>query len=237
MNKFLILAFLFFVGSTFGWILEVFFRKFFSRNNPEHKWINPGFCTGPYLPLYGSGLCVLYLIASLNIESDLIKILIMGVMMTLIEYLVGMYCLKVSHERLWDYSNEWGNIEGVICPKFSLAWLVLSMMYYYLVNPYVLDALNWLSNNLAFSFFIGMFFGIFILDVANAVELNKKFKQFAMENDIIVQLDLLKLEIKQRNEENKLKYHFFNPFKSEFSMNEHLKNLLERAERIKHIKK
>ena len=70
MNKFLILAFLFFVGSTFGWILEVFFRKFFSRNNPEHKWINPGFCTGPYLPLYGSGLCVLYLIASLNIESD-----------------------------------------------------------------------------------------------------------------------------------------------------------------------
>ena len=158
MNKFLILAFLFFVGSTFGWILEVFFRKFFSRNNPEHKWINPGFCTGPYLPLYGSGLCVLYLIASLNIESDLIKILIMGVMMTLIEYLVGMYCLKVSHERLWDYSKEWGNIEGVICPKFSLAWLVLSMMYYYLVNPYVLDALNWLSNNLAFSFFIGMFF-------------------------------------------------------------------------------
>ena len=88
-----------------------------------------------------------------------------------------------------------------------------------------------------FSFFIGMFFGIFILDVANAVELNKKFKQFAMENDIIVQLDLLKLEIKQRHEENKLKYHFFNPFKSEFSMNEHLKNLLERAEKIKHIKK
>ena len=158
MNKFLILAFLFFVGSTFGWILEVFFRKFFSRNNPEHKWINPGFCTGPYLPLYGSGLCVLYLIASLNIESDLIKILIMGVMMTLIEYLVGMYCLKVSHERLWDYSNEWGNVQGIICPKFSACWTILGVGYYFLIHPCVQEALSWLSPNLAFSFIIGLFF-------------------------------------------------------------------------------
>lgn len=64
MNTFLVLAFLFFIGSTFGWVLELFYRRFFSRNNKERKWINPGFCTGPYLPLYGSGLCLLYLIAS-----------------------------------------------------------------------------------------------------------------------------------------------------------------------------
>ena len=56
MNIFLSLAFLFFVGSTFGWVLEVFFRRFFSSNNPERKWIDPGFCVGPDLPLYGSGL-------------------------------------------------------------------------------------------------------------------------------------------------------------------------------------
>ena len=66
MNLFLTLAFLFFIGATTGWVIEVLFRRFLSSANPERKWINPGFCTGPYLPLYGVGLCLLYLIASLE---------------------------------------------------------------------------------------------------------------------------------------------------------------------------
>ena len=65
LSLFLRLAYLFFLGSVFGWVLELLFRKFFSSSNPEHKWINPGFCVGPYLPLYGSGLCALYCIATL----------------------------------------------------------------------------------------------------------------------------------------------------------------------------
>ena len=41
MSIFLQLAFLFFVGSVSGWVLELLFRRFFSRANPERKWINP----------------------------------------------------------------------------------------------------------------------------------------------------------------------------------------------------
>lgn len=66
MSMFLTIAFLFATGSMAGWVLEVFFRRFFSVSNPERKWINPGFCTGPWLPIYGSGLCVLYLISMLE---------------------------------------------------------------------------------------------------------------------------------------------------------------------------
>lgn len=69
MNSFLILGFLFCIGSLAGWVPEVFYRRFFSSVNPERKWINPGFCTGPYLPLYGSGLCILHLPASLESVS------------------------------------------------------------------------------------------------------------------------------------------------------------------------
>lgn len=64
MNLFLILFFLFFIGAVSGWVVELLFRRFLSTANPERKWINPGFCTGPYLPLYGFGLCILYLLAS-----------------------------------------------------------------------------------------------------------------------------------------------------------------------------
>ncbi|MBR0031622.1 MAG: hypothetical protein IJP61_04990, partial [Treponema sp.] len=53
MTSLLVLTFLFFAGSIIGWGIELFWRRFFSKNNPEKKWINPGFLTGPYLPLYG----------------------------------------------------------------------------------------------------------------------------------------------------------------------------------------
>ena len=102
MSVFLTLAYLFFIGSVFGWVLELFFRKFFSSSNPEHKWINPGFCTGPYLPIYGCGLCVLYLLASLGERWDagssvggrLLLFLLMALSMTAIEYLAGLALLK-----------------------------------------------------------------------------------------------------------------------------------------------
>ncbi len=35
MNTFLKLAFLFYIGSSLGWVLELFFRRFISGNNPE----------------------------------------------------------------------------------------------------------------------------------------------------------------------------------------------------------
>ena len=127
MNVFLVFAFLFFIGSTFGWVLELFYRRFFSRNNPDRKWINPGFCTGPYLPLYGTGLCFLFMIASVqryinfgNYYVNIAFLLVsMAAAMTVIEYIAGIMMLKNSHIRLWDYSREWANIQGVICPKFS----------------------------------------------------------------------------------------------------------------------
>ena len=134
MNLFLVLAFLFFVGSVSGWVLELIFRRFFSDANPERKWINPGFCTGPYLPLYGCGLCILFLIASLEqyhlfpslFWNKAILFLFAAAAMTAIEYLAGILCLKIAKVRLWDYSDEWKNVDGIICPKFSLFWALLS---------------------------------------------------------------------------------------------------------------
>lgn len=116
MNLFLTLAFLFFIGSVSGWVMELFFRRFLSHANPEHKWINPGFCTGPYLPLYGCGLCLLYLIASLEkynfIENSILNkamlFMLAAVCMTAIEYIAGVISIKTIKVRLWDYSDEWG---------------------------------------------------------------------------------------------------------------------------------
>ena len=45
------IVFIFCLGSTFGSIVELFFRRIVHK-----KWGNQGFLIGPYLPTYGFGL-------------------------------------------------------------------------------------------------------------------------------------------------------------------------------------
>lgn len=239
MSTFLTLAFLFFIGALGGWGLEVVFRKFFSSDNPDHRWVNPGFCTGPYLPIYGFGLCFLYLIASLEplilasspFWRKTLLFLTMAVCMTAVEYVGGVFLLKYYHVRLWDYRNCWGNVQGLICPLFSLFWAILGAMYYFLIHPHILNALRWLSQNLAFSFVIGLFYGVFLIDISHSLQLVNKMKQFADSNELILKYESIKLYIRDQQAKRGSKVHFFRAFKSEQSLNEHLKDMIESFEK------
>ena len=210
MNIFLIYAFLFFMGSLFGWVLELVFRHWFSRANPEHRWINPGFCVGPYVPLYGFGLCILYFMASMierlnitGIAQHALALILIAAELTLLEYIAGIFLLKAANVRLWDYSMMWGNVNGLICPLFTLFWTLLGVMYYYLIHPHILEALAWLASNLAFSFFIGVFFGVFSIDVAYSINLVTRIKEFADEKEIVVKYEEFKRITYEKRREQK----------------------------------
>jgi len=235
MNAPLALAFLFFVGATIGWIFEFFFRNLISHSGPKNRFfINPGFCKGPYLPIYGVGLCVMFLISyffSTNYpnSSKLFIILSIGLVMTLIEFVGGVYMLKVMNLRLWDYRKEPFNIMGVICPLFSLIWTALGAFYYLFVHPYMLNGLIWLSNNLAFSFFIGLFFGFFILDMFLSTKDALDIKKFGDENKVIIKLEEFKAYLNKMREDAKHKFSFFNQLKYE---NHNIKELLGELEQF-----
>lgn len=231
MNIGLILAFLFFMGSTFGWSLELFFRRFISAANPERKWINPGFCIGPYLPIYGFGLCVLFLTASLEpmrfiahpVWNRVVLFAAMAVFMTAIEYIAGVLALRCLHVRLWDYRKERGNFQGIICPKFSGIWALLGALYYFLIHSRVQAALIWLSQNLAFSFFIGLFYGFFIIDVVYSARLIHKIKQFADENQVVIRFEHVKSEIRRLYDQSAARrYRFFFPMETDRPLSEYL---------------
>lgn len=243
--SFFVLAYLFFIGSISGWILEVFYRRYFSSANPQRKWINPGACTGPYLPLYGCGVCILYLLAELEAVifcqhttwSCILTLAAMAVCMTVIEYIVGMCMLKLAKVRLWDYSDEWGNIQGVICPKFSLAWAAICIFYYFFLHPHILQSALWVEGHPHTYFGIGVFYGIFAVDVVKSAQLVGKLKKYAEENYIIIRYEAIKAEVRRRHDEAKTKYHFFFPFQSCIPLYEHLRNLKDTFERIKENKK
>lgn len=46
-------------------------------------------------------------------------------LITGVELAVGLVCNRALHMAVWDYSAQWGNILGQICPLYSLLWLGL----------------------------------------------------------------------------------------------------------------
>lgn len=219
MSVFLVLAFLFFAGSLIGWGIEVLWRRFFSKNNPERRWINPGFLTGPYLPLYGLSLCVLFSLSLIDVSfigavwaQQLVLFIFMALCITALEYVAGLIFIKGMHIKLWDYSACWGNIKGIICPQYSFYWVLLSAAYYFLVHPKIISWLYWFTAHLSFSFVIGFFYGVFVMDAAYTFNLSAKIRRFACEEQVLVRYENLKTAIQKRNEELREKRHFLLSF-------------------------
>lgn len=235
MYIFLNLVFLVFMGSMLGWILELFFRRIV-----HGKWVNPGFLIGPYLPIYGIGLLTLsvmyYWLKDTGIHP-ILTILLMGLLMTLIEFVGGLMALK-NNVKLWDYSDRWGNYKGIICPLFSAIWTAVGGIYYFFLAPYIVGALDWYGNNLYFSYFVGIFSGVIVIDLFYSTGIYLKIKKYAKENNIIVKYEQLKLSIKEIQARNREKYSFINPFKQTKALKEYLEQYKEKhKERIRNRNK
>lgn len=155
----LIIMALFLFGSMIGYVIEVFYRRYFSVK----KWVNPGFMKGPWLPMYGFGVVFMFLFCylfyscmpenvifynpwgnlfernqqSLATAWDLLPICSMALMMVGLEFIAGVIFVKGFKVRLWDYTNMKGNVLGVICPIFNVIWFGVAVLYYYGVNPFM----------------------------------------------------------------------------------------------------
>jgi uncharacterized membrane protein len=224
MNGFLIFVFIFYMGCTFGYLFEIFLRRAI-----HGKWINPGFLIGPYLPIYGFGLITLSLIYLIFKDSSLnpiIIVLLMGALMTLIEFIGGLIGLK-NNVRLWDYSDRPGNYKGIICPLFSAIWTAMSALYYFFIASYVMHALDWFSKNLAFSYTLGLFSGFIIIDFVYSTKLYIKIRKFAKENEFTVKYEQFKEHIKETQAKRKERYSFLNPFKQTKPLVDYLTNYMK----------
>ena len=201
MKYLVIISTLFVIGSLFGWVIELFFRRFVSQK----KWMNPGFLTGPYLPIYGFGVVVLFAVSNmpLGITSEvwdiIVRIVIIGVGMTVVEFIAGLIFIKGMKIKLWDYSNRKGNIMGIICPSFSLIWLLVGSLYYFFLNPALVSGITWISENLIYTYFVGGVVGAMLVDLAYSIHLATKLKEYKESADM--RFEDFRKEIRKRFKE------------------------------------
>jgi|GEM_PF-535699 len=152
------------IGSTLGWVLEFFYRNLTLKNDDI---INPGFLGGPYLPIYGFGLYLVYLTGSLALNFWL-AVLIFAVCATMLELVTGVFFFKVYNLRLWDYTGEHLNLHGYICLRFSLYWAAIGAFALRFLYTVTQSAVMWMNSNIHYTFFLGLFYGVVLSDIVNS---------------------------------------------------------------------
>ena len=104
------LILLFFTYAFLGWCIEVTLKYF-----QFHRFINRGFLTGPWLPIYGSGAALITIAAKAlsPLESSVgTTFVISFILCGVIEYLTSYFLEKRFHARWWDYSQKPMNLHG-----------------------------------------------------------------------------------------------------------------------------
>ena len=96
------------------------------------------------------------------------------------------------------------------------------------IHPRIENALVWLSNNLAFSFIIGFFYGVFVIDLVNATALLVKIKRFADEKQIVVKYEQLREHIRVNREKRLEKAKFLMSMGPQSAMVEQLKQYYDK---------
>ena len=98
------LILLFFAYAFLGWCIEVTLKYF-----QFHRFINRGFLTGPWLPIYGSGAALIIVVikglAPLEFSvgtTFAVSFLLCG----FLEYMTSYVLEKRFHARWWDYSQK-----------------------------------------------------------------------------------------------------------------------------------
>lgn len=223
---FLTYLFLFMIGASCGYVIEVLFRRFVSMK----RWINPGFLKGPCLPLYGFGVCVLHFLCTIFFEFavkngtqpeyfnislienarvpngnipfwavSILVFLVVGVAMTLVEFIAGIIFIRGLHIKLWDYSKLKGNIKGVICPLFSLIWALIGIAYWFALYPFINIIIDLFSEHLwGMTFIIGAYVGIFIIDFANSLKLSLSLNKEGKSKQMVIDYEKFKLNLKDK---------------------------------------
>ena len=139
------LVLLFFAYAFLGWCIEVTLKYF-----QFHRFINRGFLTGPWLPIYGSGAALITVVikglAPLEFSvgtTFAVSFLLCG----FLEYMTSYVLEKRFHARWWDYSQKPMNLHGRVWIGNLVLFGLGGVLIVELINPVLLR----LSEQLSFT--------------------------------------------------------------------------------------
>ena len=121
---------LFAIMSMAGWLLEVVCK--YIENG---RFVNRGFLTGPYCPIYGTG-SVLAIVLLEDLAPHPVAVFFMSMLVCgSLEYITGWIMEKLFHARWWDYSERRFNLNGRVCLETLVPFSLMCLAIIYIVKP------------------------------------------------------------------------------------------------------
>lgn len=161
--RFTNLVMVFFLGAFLGWLWEGVFA--WARSG---EWYDAGFLHGPWLPVYGVGCAVIYLLKKVFGKNVFMLFLCSAVACAVIEYFTGWALEKVYHRRWWNYSRLPWNLHGRIFFGGVLFFGIGGTLVAYLVFPFFEKLLNKLPRALT-AISVLLLIGLFVADCAVSI--------------------------------------------------------------------
>ncbi|MEG0026386.1 MAG: putative ABC transporter permease [Bacilli bacterium] len=151
--------FLFFmIGSIVGWIYEVIFYLI-----QDHQFYNRGFLYGPYLPIYGYGTVLMILFLK-KFKNNIFILFIMAVLISgILEYATGMIMWQIWHQKWWDYTGLFLNIDGFVCLRSVVSFGIAGTFLISVVEPFLMKIYNNFQGNIINLLFYGLSI-VFLID-------------------------------------------------------------------------
>lgn len=129
--------FIFLFYSFIGWICETVFCSLAAR-----RFINRGFLSGPFCPIYGFGAMIVLLLFS-NLQGHIVPLFVCSMLgASALEYITSFLLEKIFHLSLWDYSDRKWNLHGRVCLRNSLLFGLMSVLMVQVIHPHMIEWLN-----------------------------------------------------------------------------------------------
>ena len=142
-----------------GFIMETLVYYF-----KEGYLVKRGYTFGPIVPIYTYG-ALLIIFTTYRIKDKPWLVFIINVFLTgLLEYITGYVLINIFHTSLWDYHNEFLNIDGLVCFKSVMTFGVGSLLLIYVILPLLFKISNKLSEKKLYIISYGLGI-IYLLDM------------------------------------------------------------------------
>ena len=125
------LGVLFVIGSFTGFGLEYVLDFLLGKNGTSMSAFGV-----PFLPIYGFGTIIIYIISASKLALPL-KIGLFWLVPSILELLTGLFLLTFFKLRLWDYTKHPLNINGLISLPVSVIWFGLALTLHFWIFPWI----------------------------------------------------------------------------------------------------
>ena len=199
MDKLTLYFLIFIIYAFLGYLCEVIYVFLITK-----KITNRGYLYGPLVPIYAFG--ALFIIIPLNefefgtfiTDRWYLVVLIGFILPSLLEYITSFIMEKIFKMRWWDYSDKFLNINGRICLRNSVMFMLLVVLVVYGLNKPILKLVSYIVEIDVLNYILcSCLFIAFIVDIIfstiNHVNISK----------IIIKLEELKKKAIEYTDERK----------------------------------